>query len=393
MHRFISQDRILEEGVCSVVAAEGTPGNDAAAGVTCSSGASLDAMQRDCIAPGARTASHPRQLPVRTAHLPALQMRPGNARDRHAMQAYAAAHDLNGLMHEFTHSLILNRPADPVAFLHGVLGERMASNGGNSATENRPIMEHRLAQGTTDAAMLRVQVEYSGHEGMRCRNFSTLVASASPMARSGAQAQATGAIRSLLWAADSSPSAQEKTVAQQPSVNAAVLAVEESLLAFWMMRGGGEEGDTSIAAFFRTASGLTWAPIGTARPTLGRELVNKELRDALAQKLEIDASEDGTNEKALQFTRGEWDRLGVRLDPGVNFFVKVGDFFFKPAENEGVPATLNAEELGTVVRETLGCDLDPAHDTSLLERLTRAPRYETPLLLTLLLSLQTRVSL
>jgi hypothetical protein len=37
--------------------------------------------------------------------------------------------------------------------------------------------------------------------------------------------------------------------------------------------------------------------------------------------------------------------------------------------------------------------LDPAHDTSLLERLTRAPRYETPLLLTLLLSLQTRVSL
>ena len=84
------------------------------------------------------------------------------------------------------------------------------------------------------------------------------------------------------------------------NVNAAVLAVEESLLAFWMMRGGGEEGDTSIAAFFRTASGLTWAPIGTARPTLGRELVNKELCDALAQKLEIDASEDGTNEKALQ---------------------------------------------------------------------------------------------
>ena len=94
MHRFISQDRILEEGVCSVVAAEGTPGNDAAAGVTCSSGASLDAMQRDCIAPGARTASHPRQLPVRTVQLPALQMRPGNARDRHAMQAYAAAHSL-----------------------------------------------------------------------------------------------------------------------------------------------------------------------------------------------------------------------------------------------------------------------------------------------------------
>lgn len=344
---------------------------------------SLDAMQRDSIAPGARTASHPRQLPVRTAHLPALQMRPGNARDRHAMQAYAAAHDLNGLMHEFTHSLILNRPADPVAFLHGVLGERMASNGGDPKTGN--------AQLATDAAMLRVHVEYSGHEGVRRRNFSTLVASSSPMARSGTQAQATRAITSLLWGA-SSPSAQAEPT-PQPSVNAAVLAVEESLLAFWMMRGGGEEGDTSIAAFFRTASGLTWAPIGTARPTLGRELVNKELCDALAQKLEIDASEDGTNEKALQFTRGEWDRLGVRLDPGVNFFVKVGDFFFKPAENEGVPATLNAEELGTVVRETLGCDLDPAHDTSLLERLTRAPRYETPLLLTLLLSLQTRVSL
>merc|ERR1719261_615724 len=262
----------------------------------------------------------------------------------------------------------------------------MASNGGNSATENRPITEHRLAQGTTDAAMLRVHVEYSGHEGVRRRNFSTLVASSSPMARSGTQAQATRAITSLLWGA-SSPSAQAEPT-PQPSVNAAVLAVEESLLAFWMMRGGGEEGDTSIAAFFRTASGLTWAPIGTARPTLGRELVNKELRDALAQKLEIDASEDGTNEKALQFTRGEWDRLGVRLDPGVNFFVKVGDFFFKPAENEGVPATLNAEELGTVVRETLGCDLDPAHDTSLLERPTlsegamkawlrcRFPRYQ-----------------
>ena len=177
------------------------------------------------------------------------------------------------------------------------------------------------------------------------------------------------------------------------AVSAQVLAVEECLLAFWMMRGGGEEGDTSIAAFFRTASGLTWAPIGTARPTLGRELVNKELRDALAQKLKIDASEDGTNGKAVLFTRGEWDRLGVRLHPGVNYFVKVGDSFFKPAEHEGAPATLNAEELGTVVRETLGFDLDPAHDTSLLERLTRAPRYETPLLLTLLLSLQTRVSL
>ena len=163
---------------------------------------SLDAMQRDSIASGARTAFRPRQLPVRTVQLPALQMRPGHARDRHAMQAYARAHDLNGLMHEFTHSLILNRPADPVAFLHGVLGERMASNGGNSATENRSITEHRLAQGTTDAAMLRVQVEYSGHEGMRRRNFSTLVASASPMARSGAQAQATGAISSLLWAAE-----------------------------------------------------------------------------------------------------------------------------------------------------------------------------------------------
>ena len=223
-------------------------------------------MQRDSIAPGARTASHPRQLPVRTAHLPALQMRPGDARDRHAMQAYAAAHDLNGLMHEFTHSLILNRPADPVAFLHGVLGERMASNGGDPKTGN--------AQLATDAAMLRVHVEYSGHEGVRRRNFSTLVASASPMARSGAQAQATGAISSLLWAAESSPSAQAKPVAQQPSVNAAVLAVEESLLAFWMMRGGGEEGDTSIAAFFRTASGLTWAPIGTARPTLGLSLIH-----------------------------------------------------------------------------------------------------------------------
>ena len=334
-------------------------------------------MRRDSTAPLAQPASRPRKLPLPTAQLPAIQPRPVYARDRHELQAYAKVKDVYGLMREFTHTLLLNRPEDPVAFLHGVLGERMASNGGNSATENRPIMEHRLAQGTTDAAMLRVQVEYSGHEGMRCRNFSTLVASASPMARSGAQAQATGAIRSLLWAADSSPSAQEKTVAQQPSVNAAVLAVEESLLAFWMMRGGGEEGDTSIAAFFRTASGLTWAPIGTARPTLGRELVNKELRDALAQKLEIDASEDGTNEKALQFTRGEWDRLGVRLDPGVNFFVKVGDFFFKPAENEGVHATLNAEELGTVVRETLGCDLDPAHDTSLLERLTRTPWYGT----------------
>ena len=254
----------------------------------------------------------------------------------------------------------------------------MASNGGDPKTGN--------AQLATDAAMLRVHVEYSGHEGVRRRNFSTLVASSSPMARSGTQAQATRAITSLLWGA-SSPSAQAEPT-PQPSVNAAVLAVEESLLAFWMMRGGGEEGDTSIAAFFRTASGLTWAPIGTARPTLGRELVNKELRDALAQKLEIDASEDGTNEKALQFTRGEWDRLGVRLDPGVNFFVKVGDFFFKPAENEGVHATLNAEELGTVVRETLGCDLDPAHDTSLLERLTRAPRYET-----LLLNLETRVAI
>ena len=160
--------RILEEGACSVVAAEGTPGNDAAAGVTCSSGASLEAMQRDSIAPGARTAFRPRQLPVRTVQLPALQMRPGHARDRHAMQAYARAHDLNGLMHEFTHSLILNRPADPEAFLHGVLGERMASNGGDPKTGN--------AQLATDAAMLRVHVEYSGHEGVRRRNFSTLVA-------------------------------------------------------------------------------------------------------------------------------------------------------------------------------------------------------------------------
>ncbi|MGB1595370.1 MAG: ADP-ribosyltransferase domain-containing protein, partial [Promethearchaeia archaeon] len=61
-----------------------------------------------------------------------------------------------------------------------------------------------------------------------------------------------------------------------------------------------------------------------------------------------------------------------------NYFVKVGDSFFKPTVNEGVLATLNAEELGTVVRETLGFDLDPAHDTSLLERLTRAvPRSES----------------
>ena len=181
--------------------------------------------------------------------------------------------------------------------------------------------------------------------------------------------------------------------AHQPPVDSAVLAVENSLLAFWMMRGAGEAGDASIAAFFRTASGLTWGRIGTVRPTLGRELVDKALHGALVDKLMINASEDGKNEEVVQFTRGEWDRLDIRLHPGVNYFVKAGGSFFKPTENEGVPATLNAEELGTVVRETLGCDLDPAHDTSLLERLTRAPRYETPLLLTLLLSLQTRVSL
>ena len=179
--------------------------------------------------------------------------------------------DVYGLMREFIHILILNRPEDPVAFLHRVLGERMASNGGDPATGNPP--EHKPAEVATDAAMLRVQVEYSGCKGMRRRNFSTLVASASPMARSRAQAQATGAISSLLWGA-SSPRAQAEPTTQQSSVNAAVLAmeeslptpqqssvnaavpaavlaVEESLLAYWMMRGAGEAGDASIAAFFR----------------------------------------------------------------------------------------------------------------------------------------------
>ena len=171
-------------------------------------------MRRDSTAPLAQPASRPRKLPLPTVHLPAIQPRPVYARDKHTLQAYAKVKDVYGLMRELTHTLLLNMPKDPVAFLHGMLGERMASNGGDPATGNPP--EHKPAQVATDAAMLRVEVEYSGCEGVHRRNFSTLVASASPMARSRAQAQATGAISSLLWGA-SSPRAQACLLYTSPS--------------------------------------------------------------------------------------------------------------------------------------------------------------------------------
>ena len=85
------------------------------------------------------------------------------------MQAYARAHDLNGLMHEFTHALILSRPADPVAFLHGVLGERMAFNYRTADLDRRQrAMLDFAAQLTTASAT----VEEADRQALRDAGFS-----------------------------------------------------------------------------------------------------------------------------------------------------------------------------------------------------------------------------
>ena len=84
------------------------------------------------------------------------------------------------------------------------------------------------------------------------------------------------------------------------AVPAAVLEAEDSLLTFWMMRGGGESGDEAVAPWFR--------PDGAA------------------------------------------------------------------------PRTLDAEQLGAIVREKLNTDLDPAHDGKLHARLLRGSGATTGVL-------------
>ena len=142
-------------------------------------------------------AGHIRHKPsMRTGQLPVLQPGAGHIRDRTTLHKYADEQDVNGLMRDLANTLFLNRPDNPVAYLHKVLGERLDGQnikGVDPATGGRP--EDKLKE--KEAGLLRVQAEFFGDGGVRRRNLSLLVVP-SPKARRGAQTEAAGAISSVL---------------------------------------------------------------------------------------------------------------------------------------------------------------------------------------------------
>ena len=64
--------------------------------------------------------------------------------------------------------------------------------------------------------------------------------------------------------------------------------------------------------------GLKWENVGTAKPTLGRELQNDKLTAVLQQKTELDAT--------------EWKNCGIN-DLRHDDFIKAGDSYFKPSDS------------------------------------------------------------
>ena len=129
-------------------------------------------------------AGHIRHKPsMRTGQLPVLQPGAGHIRDRTTLHKYADEQDVNGLMRDLANTLFLNRPDNPVAYLHKVLGERLDGQnikGVDPATGGRP--EDKLKE--KEAGLLRVQAEFFGDGGVRRRNLSLLVVP-SPEARLG----------------------------------------------------------------------------------------------------------------------------------------------------------------------------------------------------------------
>ena len=101
------------------------------------------------------------------------------------------------------------------------------------------------------------------------------VASAAGVADTPAAAQEEQAAPSVETVGSEQPVAATR---DEHAVPAAVLEAEDSLLTFWMMRGGGESGDAAVAPWFR--------PDGAAPRTLDAEQLGAIVREKLNEDLD-----------------------------------------------------------------------------------------------------------
>ena len=131
-----------------------------------------------------------------------------HARDEQAARAYLEKHNISELFREQTQRLLLNKPANPVAFLHRDLGERLGDSGD--------------AQGAVRAldpevCRLSLSVEVEGHGGQQQnrRSFSTLIACRNISAVARAYDDAAQVLHDVLWSAAeaSSREAAEQKIA------------------------------------------------------------------------------------------------------------------------------------------------------------------------------------
>ena len=129
-----------------------------------------------------------------------------HARDEQAARAYLEKHNISELFREQTQRLLLNKPANPVAFLHRDLGERLGDSGD--------------AQGAVRAldpevCRLSLSVEVEGHGGQKRRSFSTLIACRNISAVAEAYDDAAQVLHDALWSAAeaSSREAAEQKIA------------------------------------------------------------------------------------------------------------------------------------------------------------------------------------
>ena len=82
------------------------------------------------------------------------------------------------------------------------------------------------------------------------------------------------------------PSAPVAAASEDYAVPAAVLEAEDSLLTFWMIRGGGERGDEAVAPWFRPDGAAPRALDAEQLGAIVREKLNTDLDPAHDEKLQ-----------------------------------------------------------------------------------------------------------
>jgi len=381
-------------------------------------------------------ASLPSARVRRLAPLPRQQLDGQHAdslRDQREAEEYFIRKGVRSLWASLTEKIYCDRPDDLEAYLAREFASLAEEKGGEDGLHRKELLMGK------DARLLRVRVDASTSAGMQHKEISRIVPTSGTAARrilASVKASACLMVDELWSPSGAGRPAQGLTstdgniplsdTQKKHVLNPAVLEAENALLAFWMMRGGGESGDKAIAAWFcRTAACLEWEQAGTTRPPRGQELVNSKLATALTlgsrwtaigaakpaksrvleseqlaaalgskthftvQELEAfniknlrahDVIKSGglffRPSSTIEFTQQEWDAFGI-TEVSLSSFIQSAGTYFRPSAGRmqeqlvsgEASQSLDAGQLLSVLECELGTTMDMASSEELLGRI------------------------